>query len=232
MTVWRGHSCPRNEKASTRSRGCSCGAGALPRPAVSPGIYFASIASGSTITNFPIDPLLRNLMRPVILAKRVSSLPRPTFSPGFTRVPRWRTMIVPPGTSCPPKALKPSRCAFESRPFREVPCPFLCAINQFPLLGGQLPVNSNSRALQYKSNCHPERSRVKSEAIGSAESKDPYSSSPMPAVAGSSYDKSALLLFLLRRCLLRRGFLCLRMCDVLCRRLPWPRRAFHVCAAL
>src|SRR5271155_4574643 len=37
-------------------------------------------------------------------------------------------MIVPPGTSCPPKALKPSRCAFESRPFREVPCPFLCAI--------------------------------------------------------------------------------------------------------
>src|SRR5258707_854808 len=91
--------------------------------------YFASIASGSIITNFPIDPLLRNLMRPVILANRVSSLPRPTFSPGLTRVPRWRTMIVPPGTSCPPKALKPSRCAFESRPFREVPCPFLCAIN-------------------------------------------------------------------------------------------------------
>jgi hypothetical protein len=50
-------------------------------------------------------------------------------------------MIVPPGTSCPPKALKPSRCAFESRPFREVPCPFLCAINQFPILSGQLPVD-------------------------------------------------------------------------------------------
>ena len=32
-------------------------------------------------------------------------------------------MMVPPGTSCPPKALKPNRCAFESRPFREVPCP-------------------------------------------------------------------------------------------------------------
>src|SRR4029077_6594551 len=54
----------------------------------------------------------------------------------------------------------------------------------------------------------------------------------MPAVAGSSYVKSALLLSLLRRCLLRRGFLCLGMCDVLCRRLPWPRRAFHVCATL
>src|SRR5579863_7303357 len=37
-------------------------------------------------------------------------------------------MIVPPGTNCPPNALKPNRCALESRPFREVPCPFLCAI--------------------------------------------------------------------------------------------------------
>jgi len=100
--------------------------------------YFAAAASGSTITNFPIDPLSTNLIRPVILAKSVSSLPRPTFSPGFTRVPRCRTMIVPPGTSCPPKALNPSRCAFESRPFREVPCPFLCAINQIPC--GRLPV--------------------------------------------------------------------------------------------
>src|SRR5579863_3449951 len=67
-------------------------------------------------------------MRPVILANNVSSLPRPTFKPGFTRVPRCLTMIVPPGTSCPPKALNPSRCEFESRPLRDVPCPFLCAI--------------------------------------------------------------------------------------------------------
>jgi hypothetical protein len=37
-----------------------------------------------------------NLIRPVILAKRVSSFPRPTFNPGFTRVPRCRTIIVPP----------------------------------------------------------------------------------------------------------------------------------------
>src|SRR6185436_5343683 len=50
--------------------------------------------------------------------------------PGFTRVPRWRTMIVPPGTICPPNALNPSRCAFESRPFRELPNPFLCAMKQ------------------------------------------------------------------------------------------------------
>ena len=97
--------------------------------------YFAS--TGSTITYLPIEPRSMNLMRPVILAKSVSSLPRPTFRPGFTRVPRCRTMIVPPGTSCPPKALNPSRCAFESRPFREVPCPFLCAIAQFSVLGNR-----------------------------------------------------------------------------------------------
>ena len=75
--------------------------------------------------------LVQELDAPVILANKVSSLPRPTFRPGFTRVPRCRTMIVPPGTTCPPNALNPSRCAFESRPFRELPCPFLCAIS-FP----------------------------------------------------------------------------------------------------
>src|ERR1700719_4368014 len=72
-------------------------------------------------------------MVPVTLAKRVSSLPRPTLSPALRRVPRWRTMMEPPGTSCPPKAFTPSRCAFESRPFLELPNPFLCAISQFPL---------------------------------------------------------------------------------------------------
>src|SRR5205814_6120465 len=55
-------------------------------------------------------------------------LPRPTFAPGLMRVPRWRTMMVPPGTSCPPNAFTPRRCALESRPFLELPKPFLCAI--------------------------------------------------------------------------------------------------------
>src|ERR1700686_2369705 len=103
-------------------------------------------------------------MRPVILAKSVSSLPRPTFSPGLTRVPRCRIIIVPPGTSCPPNALTPSRCALESRPFREVPCPFLCAINQFQF---PLPCHPQTR-------CHPERSHIIREADDAAESKDPY----------------------------------------------------------
>src|ERR1700679_3158442 len=102
----------------------ACGAGALARD--KPGLY--SAATGSTITYFPICPRSLNTIRPVILANKVSSLPRPTFKPGFTRVPRCRTIIVPPGTSCPPKALKPNRWAFESRPFRDVPCPFLCAM--------------------------------------------------------------------------------------------------------
>src|SRR6185369_8111966 len=96
--------------------------------------YFAS--RGSIMTNLPMEPLSMNLMRPLILAKSVSSLPRPTYRPGLTRVPRWRTMMVPPGTTCPPKALKPNRCALESRPFRELPRPFLCAIDfQFPVSG-------------------------------------------------------------------------------------------------
>src|SRR6185437_11942129 len=37
-------------------------------------------------------------------------------------------MMVPPGTTWPPNALNPSRCAFESRPLRELPNPFLWAI--------------------------------------------------------------------------------------------------------
>src|ERR1700728_5478507 len=37
-------------------------------------------------------------------------------------------MIVPPVTTWPPNAFTPSRWAFESRPFVELPPPFLCAI--------------------------------------------------------------------------------------------------------
>src|SRR5262245_22378047 len=111
------------EKASTRRRGSE-------PPETRSNGYSAS--TGSTMTYLPIDPRSLNLIRPVIFAKRVSSFPRPTFSPGFTRVPRCRTMMVPPGTSCPPNALNPRRCALESRPFRDVPCPFLCAIKPSP----------------------------------------------------------------------------------------------------
>src|SRR5579875_3865403 len=92
--------------------------------------------TGLTLTNFPKRPRSRNSITPVILANSVSSLPSPTFSPGLMRVPRWRTIIDPPETSWPPKAFTPSRCELESRPFFELPKPFLCAMIQ--LLGDNL----------------------------------------------------------------------------------------------
>src|SRR6185503_13822634 len=63
-------------------------------------------------------------------ANKVSSLPMPTFTPGLIFVPRCRTMIDPPGTNCPPNAFTPNRCELESRPFLELPKPFLCAMTQ------------------------------------------------------------------------------------------------------
>src|SRR5688572_28647758 len=65
---------------------------------------------------------------PSTLANSVSSEPRPTLRPGLKRVPRWRTRMEPPVTHCPPKRLTPSICGFESRPLRELPTPFLCAM--------------------------------------------------------------------------------------------------------
>src|SRR4029453_9309985 len=71
---------------------------------------------------------------PSTLANRVSSPPRPTPSPGWMRVPRWRTRIVPAVTSWPPWRLTPSRLAAESRPLRMEGAPFLCAISAFLFL--------------------------------------------------------------------------------------------------
>src|SRR5215212_1540095 len=59
----------------------------------------------------------------------------PVPSPGLKRVPRWRTMISPPVTVCPAKTFTPRRLAFESRPLRLEPSPFLCAISLLPDLG-------------------------------------------------------------------------------------------------
>src|SRR5258705_8218175 len=78
---------------------------------------------------------LPNVTLPAISANRVSSPPRPTPGPGWKCVPRWRTMISPALTCCPPKRFTPSRCAEESRPFRLDDAPFLCATSA-PLLPG------------------------------------------------------------------------------------------------
>ena len=45
--------------------------------------------------------------------------------PGLKRVPRWRTMISPPVTTWPANTFTPRRLAFESRPLRLDPRPFL-----------------------------------------------------------------------------------------------------------
>src|SRR6516164_5365814 len=80
------------------------------------------------LANLPMRPRSLNSTTPVTFANSVSSLPQPTLGPGLILVPRWRTMTLPPGTSWPPKTFTPRRCAFESRPFLELPSPFLCAI--------------------------------------------------------------------------------------------------------
>src|SRR5688572_761372 len=88
-------------------------------------------SSGYTLMNFPPRPFSSNLTIPSTRAKRVSSLPRPTFFPGFHFVPRCRARILPPRTCSPPNFFRPNRCELESRPLRDEPTPFLCAIVRF-----------------------------------------------------------------------------------------------------
>src|SRR5829696_7016878 len=79
--------------------------------------------------------LVPNSTAPGAVANSVSSPPRPTLTPGWKWVPRWRTMISPALTIWPPNRLTPSRWAAESRPLRELEAPFLCAIcRRLPLL--------------------------------------------------------------------------------------------------
>src|SRR5262245_62105683 len=52
----------------------------------------------------------------------------PTLAPGCILVPRWRTRMLPAKTCWPPNLLTPSRRPAVSRPLREEPPAFLCAI--------------------------------------------------------------------------------------------------------
>src|SRR6478609_3039099 len=58
-------------------------------------------------------------------ANNVSSPPIPTFLPGWNRVPRCRTMIVPAWIFVPPNTFTPRRWALESRPLRVEPPPLV-----------------------------------------------------------------------------------------------------------
>src|SRR5437879_4795336 len=70
----------------------------------------------------------------------------PVPAPGRNFVPRWRTRIIPALTSWPAKIFAPSIFGFESRPLREDPSPFLCAI--FHLLRRGLLRRSRLRLLR------------------------------------------------------------------------------------
>src|SRR2546423_8469180 len=63
-------------------------------------------------------------------------------------------MMDPPVTNSPPNTLMPSRCAFESRPFLELPKPFLCAIYRTylgvcPVCGRIYPATTSGRVRPY-----------------------------------------------------------------------------------
>src|SRR5262249_6897069 len=61
----------------------------------------------------------------------------PTLSPGCHLVPRWRAKILPASTCSPPYFLIPSRRPAVSRPLREEPPAFLCAMTMFPSCGDE-----------------------------------------------------------------------------------------------
>src|SRR5258708_19951791 len=62
----------------------------------------------------------------------------PTRSPGWNLVPRCRTIMLPGMTISPPYFLTPSRRPALSRPLREEPPAFLCAILSLLRLRGRL----------------------------------------------------------------------------------------------
>src|SRR3954464_11135666 len=78
--------------------------------------------------------------RPGTSANGVSSLPRPTPTPGWNLVPRWRIRISPALTPCPPYRLTPRNWALESRPLRELDAAEECAMSLLPHLPLEEPV--------------------------------------------------------------------------------------------
>jgi hypothetical protein len=77
------------------------------------------------VTSTSLRPWRRpNCTMPSAVANKVSSPPRPTFSPGWNFVPRWRTMIAPAWTAVPEWTFTPRRFAAESRPLRDEAAPF------------------------------------------------------------------------------------------------------------
>src|SRR5713226_8221414 len=89
----------------------------------------AALASARTETRLRSWPVRSNRTTPSTRAKRVWSRPIPTLTPGRMTVPCCRMMMVPARTVWPAPVLMPSRWPTLSRPLRELPAPFLCAIS-------------------------------------------------------------------------------------------------------
>src|SRR6476620_10367171 len=64
----------------------------------------------------------------------------PTFLPGCHLVPRWRIRMLPGITGSPPNFFTPSRLPAVSRPLRELPPAFLCAMARSPACSGDRDV--------------------------------------------------------------------------------------------
>src|SRR5438045_1855500 len=59
----------------------------------------------------------------------------PTLSPGCHLVPRWRTMMLPARTVSLPNFFTPRRLLSLSRPLRDEPPAFLCAMSNYFAFG-------------------------------------------------------------------------------------------------
>ena len=93
---------------------------------------YASVFSAGMIDTYLLSSLVTlKLTVPSTKAKRVWSLPIPMFSPGWNSVPLWRMMILPALQASPPNILTPNLLLCYSRPFLELPTPFLCAISSY-----------------------------------------------------------------------------------------------------
>jgi hypothetical protein len=86
----------------------------------------------TTFTSFLDRPLEENLTVPSAVAKSVSSPARRTFTPGWNLVPRCFRIIPPARIDWPSATFTPKCFALESRPFLELPIPFLCAMVTCP----------------------------------------------------------------------------------------------------
>src|SRR5690606_27947733 len=91
------------------------------------------LADGTTLTvrRF-FAPLIEKSTVPSTSANRVWSRPRPTPGPGWNWVQRCRTMMLPASMAWPPYIFTPRYFGLESRPLREEPTPFLCAMAASP----------------------------------------------------------------------------------------------------